>query len=425
MTSSSVVPPNNGAINNPPPPSNTASSSNSLPSSPLNQVTTSCNSNTTQASNNSSSSVNTTIPPSLSNTVTPTMLAAAYSTLSPSSRAALNKLIQSIDNPDPASGNTSTTPTTTPPSSPSSTPVIYPLVFRVENEKADELCNVYDIHPAIPELAANLCHVPLTLLTSEATRRLFTEDSAIKKKQIIHRVTKAKAWIIDISEFPKESEMSIGDWHSAWRRLLSLMTKIADKTISRRWSDHYDYLASQEDFAKDFPAILNFDIEQRTSYFCSPHSFNEDQYYKRFERLRINAIKDDIIRERESLRADRMQYPSRSNRHLPYARDRPSTPYSPSDNTKSFRPPRNDLPPICFICKRDHKFSKCNETTTKEGQQTFAKRIEKQIVKRDGNAPVCFYFNASNRRCERSHSDLHVCSLCGSSDHGACSRKCL
>jgi len=299
------------------------------------------------------------------------------------------------------------------------------MIFRVRDEKTDGLYTTYDVHPALSELAINMCHIPLTLLTTEATRRLFTEDSAIKKKQTVHRVTKAKTWIIDISEFPKESEISIGDWHAAWRRFIFLMSKIAEKPVIKRWNDHYDFLSSQEDFDKDFSAILRFDIEQRTSYFTSPHTFSEDQYYKRFERLRINAIKEDIAKERESFRMERSQYSSRSNKYQPYARDKLSTSNNFSDHSKSFRPPRNDLPAICFICKRDHKFPKCDETTTPEGKQTYAKRIERQIVKRDGNNPICFFFNASNKRCERSHTDLHICSLCGSPDHGACSRKCL
>jgi len=215
---------------------------------------------------------------------------------------------------------------------------------------------------------------------------------------------KVKTWIIDTSEFLEESEMSIGDWHAAWRRFLFLMTKITDKTVVQRWSDHYDFLLSQEDFTKYFPAILKFDIEQRTGYFCSLHAFNEDQYYKRFERLRINPIKEEIVKERESLRAERIQYISHTNKYQPYSRDKSVAPYNSSDNTKSYRHPATTSLPSA---------SSANVITSspnamRRRRRKESKRVESQIAKRDGNAPICFYFNASRKRCERRKTSPQV-----------------
>src|ERR1700722_8297295 len=82
------------------------------------------------------------------------MLATAYSTLSPGSKSALKKLIQSIDAPTPTNGN----------SPPPSIATALPFIFRTEDEKADSLFNLYDIHPILPSIYVTF-HSLSSLLT--------------------------------------------------------------------------------------------------------------------------------------------------------------------------------------------------------------------------------------------------------------------
>jgi hypothetical protein len=383
------------------------------------------------ALNNTSASVSSPVNNTASNTIfttnnvvtpnatrprpTPAMLLSGYSLLSPRSKSQFDRLV------NPTNNNASNNPRTPSPIA----PLPDGIIFSASKEQSSQGYNHYEIHEGILDLARNSCHIPLTLFTATSTKILFTQDSTIKKIQAYHRKTGAKLRLIDLGEFPKEADMDISDWHEAWNRFAYFIEKHADASVQQRWNEHYRFLAGQDDFKINFPAILRFDIEQRTRYFTSPHIHNSVEYHRRFEETKFIILQEQLEKDRSSIFVDRSHSTSRPSRYSPYQRGgfRSSTDTADSP-TKSFRPSRSDIPPICFICRRSHRYAKCDETTTADGKQTFAKRIDRQIVKRDGNAPICFYFNSSSRRCDKQHADLHICSFCGSTDHGAVSRKC-
>jgi hypothetical protein len=249
----------------------------------------------------------------------------------------------------------------------------------------------------------------------------------LKKTTIYHRINGSKQRILDLSEFPDEADMDISKWYEAWNRFSAFIEKHADNNVKERWRRHFEFLKGQDEFENNFQAILRFDIEERTRYFTSPHSVDPTDYARRFAQLQLQVIQEQVNKAQALATTFKTspsseKFTNSSRRFTPYVREKTFTSGSNTESSsKPFRPA-----PLCFICKREHKVSACSETTTAEGKQTFAKRVDRQMVKRDGGTPICFFFNAySNKRCERSHADLHVCSFCGSTDHGACTRKCL
>jgi len=274
-------------------------------------------------------------------------------------------------------------------------------------------------------MVRNSCHVPLTLFMASVTKKLHMQDSMLKKVTVFHRTDGTKIRILDLTEFPDEANMDMYQWYDAWHRFSDFIEKNADESIKKRWKDHFEFLKGQDEFENNFKAILRFDIEERTRYFTSPHSVDPTDYPRRFAQLQLQVMQEQLnaqilaMSSKASPTSER--FPNSSRRFTPYTKDKTFTTTNSTDSPKSFR-----SPPLCFICRREHKISACNETSTTEGKQTFAKRVDRQIVKRDGGNPICFFFNAySNKRCDRSHADLHICSFCGSADHGACTRKCL
>ena len=352
--------------------------------------------------------------------LTDDMVISAYSMLTPKSKSRVDKVLDTarkvvdpvVDGPSDASLSSRS------------------YIYMPEDEKIIMSDTHFDIHSAILDLARNSVHLPLTLFTAASTVKLVHEDSILKKVVIYHRDTSAKMRLLDVSEFPKEAEMDISDWHEAWSRFGYFLRQSCHPNIATRWIEHYQFLSSQHDFKGNFEAILKFDIEQRTRYFTARNTRTPDDYTRRFEQIKNIVLKerldkkDELEKEKEKIRlnGDRSFHSFRPNRLQPYPREKPR---SLNEYDKSFRPsPRSDSSPICFICRGEHRFSKCDETKTTDGKPTYAKRLDGRIVKRNGGDPICYIFNASTRKCDRQHSDLHVCSLCGSSDHGACTCKC-
>jgi hypothetical protein len=85
--------------------------------------------------------------------------------------------------------------------------------------------------------------------------------------------------------------------------------------------------------------------------------------------------------------------------------------------------------PLCLCCKRTgHKFSDCHEDTTPAGVPTYSKYLDGKLTLRTNSTTIfciTFQLNSAKRHCKTDHPSQHACSWCGSTDHGACARKCL
>jgi len=284
-----------------------------------------------------------------------------------------------------------------------------------------------------------------SLFTTTATNTLHTNEASIPQKTVINRLTSLKRHIIDIKYFQGEDCMDIGDWHEAWTRYLRFVETHGDKDSAIRWKKHHEFLAEQDNLKHNFAAILKFDIETRTKYNLNASPHDKDSYRHRFEAIKLEVLQAEILATGTvpDVDSSNNNVPLSSSwkgksRYMPYHhRDAESSSRQSGGRTDSnavagstnhsFRSSgaSSSNTPICLICQREHRFVTCQESITQAGKQTTAKYDNRKLVRRSDGGIICIAFNLNRLSiCSKSHSDHHICSFCGASDHGACSRKC-
>jgi len=115
----------------------------------------------------------------------------------------------------------------------------------------------FSTHPFILQLAQNKFHIPLTLFTTKSTNKLHKE-SLVQK--IMYKSNGTKCHTVELSQFPDEHQMDIGDWHEAWNWYLTFLTTYHNGPSAKRWHAHYLFLSKQDNFKLNFPTILKFDM---------------------------------------------------------------------------------------------------------------------------------------------------------------------
>ncbi|KAG2095073.1 hypothetical protein BD769DRAFT_1644551 [Suillus cothurnatus] len=106
-----------------------------------------------------------------------------------------------------------------------------------------------------------------------------------------------KCHILDVSQFPAESSISIGEWHEAWARFLKLLADYASPEIHDRWARHHKDLREHPDFEDHWPAILAFDMAQRASYTADPQPLDEAKYHRQFESIKTRVLREACLKE--------------------------------------------------------------------------------------------------------------------------------
>ncbi|KAH7912344.1 hypothetical protein BJ138DRAFT_1231703, partial [Hygrophoropsis aurantiaca] len=179
-------------------------------------------------------------------------LIAAYSLLSPSSKAKVDGVIGNLNVPTgPTKANLA---------------AVGQVLFEESREQPAASSSSYAGHefsPLLIALARAESHIPLTLFTTKATLRL--RSSSMLKLTKVYK-DGAMTHVLDTAQFPDECLMDIVDYHEAYQRLLEFYQKFADPAVHKRWVDHYTFIARHENFRANFPALRAFDIEQRINY---------------------------------------------------------------------------------------------------------------------------------------------------------------
>ncbi|EGN93583.1 hypothetical protein SERLA73DRAFT_78465 [Serpula lacrymans var. lacrymans S7.3] len=195
-------------------------------------------------------STNPTVPISASSNANLTNLIAAFSQFSPDSQQKAQDIItNSVPNTSAITGQP-----------------ISRILFTMANELPPPLTSDfnYGVHPFIEQLACFNFHVPLTLFTTASTKKLHRETPFLKQVTVYNKQNQ-KLHALDLLQFPNERSMDATDWYEAWNRYTQYLDQYSDVPIAQCWKEHYTFLAKQEDFKRNFPAILEFNIEQRSS----------------------------------------------------------------------------------------------------------------------------------------------------------------
>lgn len=231
-----------------------------------------------------------------------------------------------------------------------------------------------------------------------------------------------------------EANMSESDMRQAYPNLLRLVhyhcARENRDRIVRGLQRHYEHMASQPDFFKDFKLYLRYDIEIRklvasmTNYIpkeIEVHIFKETE--KQYTRdLARNAIPSPRTKRSHRARS-RSASPRRnargSNSRSSYYNGASSSrarPFEP--RAHSFR--ANSASAFCIVCgQTGHASSAC--TTTNAPFLVLEKESNRWLA--PGGGQFCYRWNNNSLACKQCHRE-HRCTLCGESGHNAraCSR---
>lgn len=315
-------------------------------------------------------------------------------------------------------------------------------------------------HPLMVNRVEHRMHAPLSMFTNEAIRRMhigIPPIPVITKHVPRDDGTTQKIQIHDIAAFKPEERLDFDEWTEGSKGWLKFLKTRADPAVYERWLGHEDFLTSQPNIRRNFPAILRFDIEQRTAYALHPRVFDGPTYLARFQEIKLELLQEAAPNanswpsQQWNTNPPSVMYPYAAppsffppppslapswapSNTFGGGADRSkkgkerAVPYAPADNFP--RPSGNSSvsTPICLICgKANHKFSACVATAETEGKQVYASYVGKNLVQRSNpNNILCVRWNLNSAalKCSSNHADRHRCSFCGSVDHPACSRSC-
>lgn len=303
-----------------------------------------------------------------------------------------------------------------------------PLVLFTEDAEAPATSlhgeHKFGIHPEVVRLAKHRQYIPLSLFLADSIRDLFLEK--IPTERLAHDGSKIQ--VIDVSHFRDESKLDVAEWMEAWASYKRFLRQYSSDSVYLRWERHFDFLSSQADFRANFPAILRFDIRYRREYNARPFLFDQAQFLRDFQAVKDAVLREDMARMQRDLETSRSrsEMATKPSRFEPY-------PVAAVDGSKT-RPfsrgsgrVASSSAPICLICARTgHKYPDCEEQTSEAGKPLFCKSSSRKLVSASSPTTIiCVQWNlGGDNRCRREHTELHLCSFCGSRGHFACARIC-
>lgn len=231
-----------------------------------------------------------------------------------------------------------------------------------------------------------------------------------------------------------EANMSETDMRQAYPNLLRLVhyhcaRENRDRLVAGL-QRHYEYMASQPDFFKDFVLYLRYDIEIRklvasmTNYVpkdIEVHIFRETerQYTRDLARglipsprgKRSHRARSRSASPRRNARASSSRSSYYNAPRSPRASSSRGRPFEP--RTQSFR--ANSASAFCIVCgQTGHSSTAC--TTTNAPFLVLEKESNRWLA--PGGGQYCYRWNNNSLACKQCHRE-HKCTLCGDKNHNA------
>lgn len=283
-------------------------------------------------------------------------------------------------------------------------------------------------HKSVVALLVNGHHLPLTLCTTSAMKRMTTDPSCIRyQKQWDSKGVRKE--LLDANTWPKETNMTREEWRDGWTNFLAILRKVADANIVDMFQEHYDYLCASEEMAGVFPAVLEFDIEIRQTFFggaMKKFAIGSQKYEKRLSDFRFKYIGT----------SNNCTQSTPQHRHHPYERparltNKPSR-GGPSTDGGPFRTgkPGASSELVCLSCGTGgHRANKCSKSTLPNKKPVHCVWYDGKLVEADSRKESCVIWNVfgtvpcNSAKC--CGTTGHFCSWCGSTEHYALSKRCL
>ena len=278
--------------------------------------------------------------------------------------------------------------------------------------------------PAIFDLALNKRSPPLTLFTHEALTRIRYGENIEYPKCPTN--DKPSLRLLKTEPFGNEEKIDATQFllvYPTFLRFLSALLKDNATLQYQGFCQHYDKIASQQDFTQNFDAYRTFDRNIRRDFFHSASGFIIDVSSVEWATRLLNAKSLMYSNPLSSA-----QFTSHSQQPRSSFRER-TQPY-PTQNQpfRSAGGPRASA--LCLRCgNQGHRAIMCQESApSRSGRNWIVKIINGILCCISDNKPICINFNldkgCSNHSAFHRSNFAHCCSLCADSSHGAsrCSR---
>jgi hypothetical protein len=291
-----------------------------------------------------------------------------------------------------------------------------PVFTEANTRIVDGKVTAFEIPRVLLNLAKSKVHIPPTLLTLSSLRKIHEDLACVKMKKGL--VTDdPKLFVMDTSSrFPPESGLQAHLFYEASSNFVRLLKQVADDATVQRFTDHRDFCLSRDEFGENFELVLTFDIEIRRRFF-NTHTFPSRAAY--LDRWKNVMIKTSL--------AQQITGSSHYQPYPPRKSEGPSFGGNSSDGKPFWRSKGDQSSEhlLCIICRRlGHRASSCTHTHTSKNIPIVSMWTDKLILK-SSSAPICISFNIGRCQAPRHTGDVvHVCSICGSKNHGANSKSC-
>lgn len=260
--------------------------------------------------------------------------------------------------------------------------------------------------------AGMLEYIPLDLLTDDACRRAAREPPAPESAFVISngklRLPNASFNVL------KESKLSFDEWVGAGANLVAAMRKHLRAEgdqgvggpfaleIADSFEGHFKYLKNLPDAKVQFEVVFDYNRRLRSLFVLDSHTFRMDDFHSHVWQECLNQQHAARVAHLDTRLAQMESF-------LPRQKDKDVTSNNSFPGSGSTHRTTK-----CIACgASDHKLIACRRDAT------FLRK-DGRVWKTPAGASVCFGFN-SFASCSRGTActHVHVCSLCGSSAHGA------
>ncbi|KAF6753338.1 hypothetical protein DFP72DRAFT_429447 [Ephemerocybe angulata] len=273
-------------------------------------------------------------------------------------------------------------------------------------------------------------HVPLSLFTKDAITLVHCKGNSLRTVKAQRPGEDKKSWIInpEDSRFRKESELDYATWSGAADLFCEWTQGLDRDGIVYSWmARHFAYvqtLVTRD--GEDWPLVRSFDIATRSEYQMTPFTYGDDTHSARF-------IKHERAVQKKAAADKATAQAASSSRGGGGGGGSGSRGGASGQGFRSFRERQAGGRPstsVCLICANTgHRSDACKATLTRTGAALFSKiRSDGKLVSIEGNKLICTPWNVfgkANWACKEHNRSEHMCSLCGKSDHPACSNTCV
>jgi hypothetical protein len=289
----------------------------------------------------------------------------------------------------------------------------------------------FGIHSFIHNLLLAGQYCPLTSFTNANTEHLHHEGHSLKRCKI--NVNGVSYHLLDLSQFKNELDIDPLSWQEAYQCYLTWIKDISNSNSLICWTNHFTTLSKDDAVHKNFCAIIEFNIKTRQNYTLCPDQHDQAEWNRWLQNKKYETMQDIMFRMQEQLSHSTLpdHNLSSSSRFEPY--NNPSKPKAKKVgdlDVQSFQDNKSSkaADPMCIICRRTgHRFSVCSEEISSKGAQNYVKYSDGSLCRRSNGSQLCITYNLNNPKCpcRREHTEQHLCSFCGCTEHSALLRICI